>query len=651
MEPADAPPSEDTSSAPLTASGAEGETAVPPLASPHQSPKSPKSLLPKPGGGLPKRPLWKRLLAREVLRKTLLTLGVLLCIAFACYIQLSRHFTPGVLPPEALDRVQAAREFGRTRKFSTMIIRPLLTSTVIPNRDGTMPDLSNQPLFSALAGTAIRLRKQTGFMQGDREAVLVTIGCFAASLGACYLLSRRLFGMRGAVLALVLYGMGSTALSEIVVPQPVFLGVTLFTLLLITLFALDVIPSTGEPERRPKLAWAAAAGALFGLLYLTLYSSLALLPAILFHVWRSTRRRFVPLLVFSIAALLVTGPILLRTFRLTRNPIYNARTLELMMHTETYPDTGLYRQTALPQTMAQYLATGGIREVGRKFGNNLLNYYREIPGILGLFVTPLFLAASLTRFADGRINRLRGTVYFAAAVHILGLSLFQPYHQNLSLLLLYAPAAAVYGAAFLLSVVRARNLPIFFARTTVTSWAVLASVPGLVILWATPTPKETHSLISEYMNERSPQMVEIRTLPPEQQGMIASDVPWDIAYRCEQPTVWLPADSGSWAILEERAGQPIRAVTLTADLATNYANDVDATAWITVFDRITSLLRTAANLDASTRQAVIQQTRLFYPERLLSVMREFRPVPVPDRREGTIALVFWRAAGTDATAP
>lgn len=618
----------------VTAPPADNEELTPPVSAPY-APVRQGYATPRP----PASPFGERNIVRDIV----LTFLVVLLLGGVCFLQYRHHYVPGALPLEAQDTVQAAREFARTRHFNTLVVYPLLTGIVTANVEGTMPDLTHPPLFTALAGILMRLRGQSGPASGDMEATLLTLVCFAASCGACWLLSYRLFGGRGAGLALLLYGLGGSALSEATTPRPLFLGVTLFCLLLVTLHTLDSIPSAGEPERRTPLGGAAVAGLLFGLLYLTLYSALLILPAVLFHLWRGARRRLLPTAVFLIVAVTIAAPLMFRSFRLTRNPIYNARALELMMHTETYPGRSLYRQTGLPQSVPGYLASGGWREVGSKAGHNLIGFYTGASGVLGLFVVPLLLGASLTRFTDGRINRLRGTVYLAAGVQLLGLSLFQPYPENLPLLLLYGPFAAALGASFLLSIVKARNLPVYFARATVLGWTALACVPGLATLLVSVPPAAEPSRLFTVLNEESRQLGELRRRPPDRQGTLVSERPWEIAFRCDHPTVWMPIDSGAFQTVQERTGQRIEGVMLTPEIVREYRDDRTALPWRLMYDRITALTATVANLDAPTRKVVVDRVKLFYPEQLVTAMREFRPQPIAEREEGALALMFWRS--------
>jgi uncharacterized membrane protein len=90
----------------------------------------------------------------------------------------------------------------------------------------------------------------------------------------------------------------------------------LFTLL------LAALAGVGEPmtDPRVRMGRTAVAGLLFGLLYLTLYSSLILLVPVLVYLYQVTRRDARVLGVFLAAAFLnpLTAFFLFRTAALTR---------------------------------------------------------------------------------------------------------------------------------------------------------------------------------------------------------------------------------------------------------------------------------------------------------------------------------------------
>jgi 4-amino-4-deoxy-L-arabinose transferase-like glycosyltransferase len=243
------------------------------------------------------------------------------------------------------------------------------------------------------------------------------------SLIACYVLALRLFGRNGALLSCGLYALGASVVSQAITVHPAMLATALFTLLLFALFSLDV---AGRRQRAP-IAWAVAAGVLWSLLFLTIYSALLLLVPLVWYLIVVTKRDTRAVAAFVLAAI-VLNPLTLgclyRNARLTGNPVFNAHLLELPMDTATYPGASLYRSLGMRQSVPQYLAAGGMGEVGRKAVHNVLGYYQNLPVVLGVFILPLFLIAALTRFTNPAINRLRTLVYAALGLHVLGLSLF-----------------------------------------------------------------------------------------------------------------------------------------------------------------------------------------------------------------------------------
>jgi hypothetical protein len=593
------------------------------------------------------------------LRQVVITTLLLLAAFGVGGFHFVRNFQPGRLDADGMDRVQAARITARTRRFSTHIIRPLLTERLAVNGDGTAPDFAHPPLYPALAAGAMRAAHQTGPGQGDREAALVSLALFLAGGAACAGLASRLFpaarfGAGTGPLAAALYVLAGVGMTLALQPHPATLAALLFTLLLWALWGLDAVPPAGEPPRRtPPMGLAVAVGALYGLLYLTAYSVLALLPVLLFHLWRTSagRRRPVVLLAFLLSALAVASPFLLKTWRLTHNPFYNSRLAELVMHTETFPGYGLYRLSVMPQTLSAYLSGGGVAEIARKAWGNVHALYGQLPLVVGVFLVPLWAMAALTRFTDARVNRLRTLVYLCAACHVLGLSLFVPAAESAPLLLMYAPWAAALGAAFLLTLVRARNWPAFYGRMAVWGWALVACVPGLAQLfgWGGGTeaggPRAHPYEVWDFLNRTSPQMETLRSATRTQgaaPAYLISESPWEAAYRLDQPVVWLPEDSEVMEAVERRTGRPMGGIILTPSLYLQYQNDPTALFWKVTYNRVVSLSSVSAGLDAELRQSVVEHTRLYYPPQLSSGMRGFLPAPSAEREGADYSLLFWR---------
>lgn len=552
-------------------------------------------------------------------------------VLMICYVHFTRNVAVGALSADGMDMVQAARRIAEGHGFSTNIVRPLLLRRVSPNRDGSLPDTAHAPLYPTLAGMGMKLTGKQGPGQGDRPAVLVSLFFFLASVAACYLLGRRLFGPSGALLACVVYALGANALTLAVQPRSVTLATTLFTLLLLGLFHLDVMAT----PKRAGLVQAAFAGVVYGLLFLALYSSLILLLPILIYLVLVSKRDARVVLGFLVAALVVTSPFLFRNVRATGNPVFNARLLELTMHTETFPGYSLYRSAGMPQTVGEYLAGGGVAEIARKMGNNLLGYYSQIPYAFGILLLPLFLVAALTRFTSGPVNRIRYLVYVLLLIHVVGISLVLPYSEGLPILLMYVPFASVIGTTFFLNFIRARNLPPVYTRASVTAWMVMACVPGVAQIFAVPKPEPMNFQIYGYLYENVPQIREAGKV------VFVSEVPWEIAYRLGVPAVWLPNDAGDFRDMERLMGRSIAGIVMTPALEVLYAGDAEVAPWRATYIRLTSLLITASYLEPDLQQTVLRRSRISYPQEIGDVLAGFAPRPVPEANNTRYSL-YWQ---------
>lgn len=584
-------------------------------------------------------PSRRRALPGVLLQRGVVGVLTLLLVAGLLYFHQSRNFVPGQLTSDEMDWVQAARNVGAKRTLATGIIRPLLLRYEPASPDGTLPDLAHAPLYPVTAGVAMKLARHTTFGLGDRVAVLLSLGFLAASAGACYLMARRLFGSRGAVLSVLLYVFGANALTTALSPNPITLAATLFTLLVIALAALDV-RGVEEQERgkRAGILWAIAAGLLYGLLFLTAYSTLALLPVLFLYVLYVSRRDARAAILFLIAFLLVCAPLFLRNWRIAHNPILNTRLLELMMLTERYPGYGLYRSVGLPESMPQFLSTGGVGEIIRKTGRHLLDYFRQAPQTLGILLLPLFLGAALTRFTDGRVNRLRALVYVLIFWHAVGLAMFLPASEGAPLLLMYLPFAAALGASFLVNIVRARNMPRFHARAVIALWAAAACIPGITqLLFARrqiPAPYNVYY----HLNTDSPQGQAVR-----QSGnlLLVSESPWEIAFRSGLPAVWLPNTGADMHAVEEAMRMPIAGVILTPGLEYGYMGDADALPWWLTYKRVLSMVLLTPSLSRETREQVIAQVSLSYPQEIADPMSDFTPQPFSEMEGSRYTILFW----------
>ena len=550
--------------------------------------------------------------------------------------------------------VQATRTFAQTGRLETRVIRPLLSDRFPANADGTLPDMAHPPLPVLMGAGTLRALRQTANFQGGQTIAFLSLAAFVFGIGACALLARQLFGPNVGFLAGAFYALAApSGLGFAAAPSPIPLGTLLLTVLFLVLHKIDSVPMAGQTVPKSTLWLAGAAGALSGFLYLTIYSTLALIPLFLWHLWRVGGREKAALIAaFASVWLLVCGPYLVRNTRLTRNPVYNSRLFELTMHLPSggqsdfqviYQNTNLYHEADLPQTTARFMARGGAAQIGRKALASVAGLINEAPRQIGVFVLPLFLGAALSRFPDARTNRLQNLAYAALLCHGVGLSFFLPAGEAAAYFRLYAPLGAGFAAAFLLAIVRARNLPTFYARAFVWGWAIFACFGGAAALLGAgiiesdkpappPTPAAFYAIKAGGEMRLRSRDAFLLTNQPE----CAADV-------LNAPVALLPSNSQAVQTLQTRLGKNAGGVILTPLLDTP-PDEITPSAlapWADLTRQIVQLRNITAGLTAKTRRDVVQQKQVFYPAAIRGAMRTFpRPVPFAEPH-GKTTLIFW----------
>jgi hypothetical protein len=289
-------------------------------------------------------------------------------------------------------------------------------------------------------------------------------------------------------------------------------------------------------------------------------------------------------------------------------------------------------------------------QIVRKAGGNVVGYYDNLPGLLGVLVLPLFLVAALTRFTNPAVNRMRTLVYVLIGVHILGLSLFVPYADALPLLLIYAPFVALIATVFFLNFLRARNLPSFYSRTALASWVALACVPGLVRLLA-PGPREDAAAAYAVYGALNSGPLGTRVYEARRTGgVIVSDVPREMAYNVGVPVLWLPPDYSEVRAAGERMNQPVRGIVLTPALGTPVLADPEALPWRTAWSRVSAIATTASFLgvkeqEALYRQALITLYNRYFPAEVRDMARSYQlQQPILEQNNSQASLIWWEPA-------
>ena len=494
----------------------------------------------------------------------------------------------GLATSDAMDQAQIARAIARGEGWSTRFARPLGIAQLKAHgknvEQNIWLDTYNAPLPPLVNALPLLLVK--GYWQmgttdlvatGDRAIAVMSMLLFLLSIVVLFFLARRLFDQRLAVLvcALVLFGDIFWEYSTSGLPQ-----MLLLFLFNCTLYALvravqaeygggQPVPSQIEPaepaspdapdagQGRSPLVWLAAAGLGFGLLALghalTIWMFIGALIFCVLFFKRRGRTAAVLLGVFA----LVYVPWLIRNYIVSGNP--GGLAIFSILDGVRYNLAGWMRRTDFDT------AGLGIGPFRTKIISNFLSETGHILAHFGWSVVALaFFVALLHRFKRPETAAVRLLVLAMWLGAVLGMALYgiseeQGFAAN-ELHLLFIPIMTCYGLAFLLVQWNRLELNIPFARP--------AFVAFLFLLCTFPM---INALV---LSSRRPRIVWPPYVPPyiavlnkwmKPDEVVASDMPWAIAWYADRRSVWVPETIKEMIELSDYRvlGGPINGLYLT----------------------------------------------------------------------------------------
>lgn len=436
----------------------------------------------------------------------------------------------------ALDYAQIARHVYRGEGFTTSFIKPisLMYNQSIENH----PELTHPPLHVLWTAGMMRL------LGPNDKAVAHSSGlAFLLGLPVIYLLAWHIFDRRTALLASALYGTNIAYLGYAISGLEAPLLTTLVTLLLLLLYL------AGQNERREGL-WVVLSGIVLGLVYLTKEIwILAALPAVV-YLWklRPEGRLRRPLLLLALA-LVVSSPWLVRNYRLTGNPFFTLRYIELFEQTKRYPGNSLHRtfDQHLPNFFA--FAAQNPRAIAQKIQDGMLMFYRTVPAIAGLYVTPLFLVAILVALGNRNFELWRYLIYACAIIVAFGLSLLTAAPR---LLIPIGPAVLVIATGYFWRLLdqRLEPIPVPLRGRTISLAVGLLLLLHFVPLGATLMPEglEAAAPVDTVLSAAV-------QLNDQSSGLVVTDVPWLVAWVADRDALWLPQTPADLHKCEQAVGR------------------------------------------------------------------------------------------------
>ena len=451
----------------------------------------------------------------------------------------------GFSVPEAMDQAQIGRQLASGAGFTTLYARPLamhLGLAPTGRLDLPLPEISQAPLGPLLNAATFRASGMNfTFAPGEvvspaeRAITVTTFLFFAGSLVLSYLLGRRLFDPR-----LALLGLGLLILSDLAW-RFTFSGLPQMAMLFFfsgSLLALLGALEAGEAQRRVKsLLLVLLAAALLGLVTLGHGLGLWIFAGFWIFATAMIRPRWLTALATPVIYVLPLLPWAWHNWRAVRNPF-------------GLPFYELYRK---PRTDPLALVADLEPLLRFNTGDFLINtatkaiaQASQLFTFLGgsIVAVAFFLAVFLHVFRQWQPAQFRWAILLMWLGAALGMSVFgvdRAVSVN-QLHILFLPVMMFYGLAFLLVLWSRLGFEQPLLRGAfITALYLTAAVPVLGTA-LTQTPRVNWPPYLPPLVTRFSQWVE----PGE---ALASDIPWATAWYAGRLSLILPENIGQFEVI------------------------------------------------------------------------------------------------------
>jgi hypothetical protein len=469
----------------------------------------------------------------------------------------------GLSSATGMDQAQVAREIARGNGFSTKTIRPLALRQLqrsmghVPGEN--FPDTFNAPLNPLLNSLALRcfsdeLKKKiigTNYVfAGDRIIAAVSVLFFLAAVAVNFFLASRLFDRRIAWLSTVFVLLADQFWQFSLSGLPQMLLLFLFSCVAWVL----AVAIRAKREGRGTIGALVVLGFLLGLMALThpltfwIAAAVGVFSGFYFRGWLP--RFLIPVIIclamFSIWCV--------RDYQVTKIPFGISQFAWL---------DGL--------SMSE---SGWMRELEPDFSGVSLFEFRKraeaefnyqlgsLSTLLGgVIVAPLFFVALLHRFKRDETEVFKWALLLIWLFAFSGSILIGINRQNISanqIQILFGPLMTFYGLAYVLVCLKRMQLEGGIYRALlITLFLVVTGLPTLFGFLPGNSPIQFPPYLPQFM-----QFFATWTKPNE---IIASDMPWAVAWYSDRKSLWLPAKLRSLTEFYDfqTLGAPIAGIYLT----------------------------------------------------------------------------------------
>lgn len=520
---------------------------------------------------------------KKILQKGLILLGAL-ALGFWFNLRETNSFSN----PESMDTAQVARRIAEGKGFTTGVIRPLSLHVLkehAPEKELDLeahPELTQAPLYPFLLGMWLKvapvnydIEDVENFRLYQPETWIAGLNSilFLFSLYLLFSLARKLFDepvawiATFALLTAEYYWRVSAA----------GLGSSLSILLVLGLFHCWVATEQrvsqltdvdedglaeedGEDEGSAKSnskgsnPWVPMifTGLLLAVIGLTQYSLLVLqIPLLAGALVFFSKWRWKVFVVWLALPWIVLSPWLVRNISLSGH-LFGLSGYSVLADTQIYQDYTLERSLH-PFGEELQISENQVEQSGELYGL-LLGSARKImvnlskvfennfPNLGGHWIAGLFVAAMLVPFQSRARSRMRWVFLFSVltVIPVQALIMTQtsevaPMVNNENLLGVLGPVAILFGAVIVWMFISQVEFPISELKIALT---ILVALLGSLPFWITIMPPKSQGI--SYPPYYPPQVQQVgQWMEPGE--LMASDMPWAVAWYGDRTCLWLPA--------------------------------------------------------------------------------------------------------------
>ncbi|HEX8312656.1 MAG TPA: glycosyltransferase family 39 protein [Chthoniobacteraceae bacterium] len=479
----------------------------------------------------------------------------------------------GLSDEKAIEQAQISREIARGNGFSTQVIRPAALSQFEAHKGRfpleKTPDTYHAPLHPAINSLALRLTRDSWKMTqkdvvytSDKAIAGVALVFFFLAVAVNFFTARRLFDGKLAIMVVCFLLVCQTLWDFSLTGLPQMLMLFLFSVAAYCLVRAIEAHTLGERT----FLWNGAAAVAFGLLALAHALTIFLFAgALLFMVIFLRPRGRDAAIMLAIFALIYT-PWMVRNYQVCGNP------LGLGWYSGLAGVIGSESAVMRSMSFVEQVKEAGPEIFGEKLRGQVIRQFGEIYQLLGaLVLAPVFFVALLHLFKRPETSLFRWCLLSMWLFGIVGIAVVglgsrvytgsDALDPN-NLHILFAPLMVSYGLAFVLVLWSRLELNVKLIRFAfigvlyfVSAMPFLSQVielhqqPKGRVQWP-PYVAPFIAILGEWTIERE---------------IIASDMPWAVAWYADRKSLWLPMTLNDFISLNDynRLGGQIIGMYLT----------------------------------------------------------------------------------------